>query len=93
MLGGDDRLASFTGRGAYFSLYLGPQSFREGLVFGDSFGYGHGATSLYQHLRPLVRADEQQGEPELVRPIEWSQKEPAYEVLIVHDDRNQRING
>ena len=46
-VGYDDGVASFNGRIAFCSLFVGPDSYREGLVFGNSFGFGRGAENLF----------------------------------------------
>lgn len=60
-------VASFNGRIAFCTLYIGPESYREGLSFAATFNFGRGATSLLQLLKPLVVTDEVQGEPNRLR--------------------------
>ena len=42
-VGADDYYASFNGKIAFCNFYVGPRSYREGLDFGNEFGYGDGA--------------------------------------------------
>lgn len=42
-VGHDSQYASFNGKIAYCTFYVGPKSYQEGLVFKNTFGFGTGA--------------------------------------------------
>lgn len=52
-------MPGFNGKLAYFSLFLGPGSFRKGLTFDESFNFGKGAASLYQMSKPIRVVDKE----------------------------------
>lgn len=62
-VGADDFYAAFNGKIAFCNFYVGPDSYREELDFGSSFGYGHGASKLFQLLKPMAITDDEEGEP------------------------------
>ena len=92
-IGYDEKVSSFNGRIAYCTLFVGPDSYREGLVFGNSYGFGKGAETLFQLGKPLVITDEVQGEPNRLRELSYDQEEAAFESILVHDDNECKING
>lgn len=91
-VGKDEVYESFNGIMAYCTLYVGPKSYREGLVFDHSFGFEN-AANLFQLGKPLVQTDDEQGEPNKIRESRYDNSKDVFRDGIKHGDQKARING